>query len=31
MVKLNSFNFSEISQWSLRDTNKLFQKANLAI
>jgi len=26
MIKLNSNNFSEISQWSLRDINKLFQR-----
>ena len=26
MIKLNSENFSEISQWSLRDINKLFQR-----
>ena len=25
MIKLNKENFSEISQWSLRDINKLFQ------
>ena len=26
MIKLNQQNFSEISQWSLRDINKLFQR-----
>ena len=26
MIKLNKENFSEISQWSLRDINKLFQR-----
>ena len=26
MIKLNSNNFSEISQWTLKDINKLFQR-----